>query len=208
MWDEWETNLIVHQRVKTISAERLQGVHAPGKDMTIADDIMLKTKLSDCKLWLNLLVSAVVLAQAPLPCRPGQLSYNPCHPSSLLLLLEEDNAVRSWWQNNLHITGDSSIQDVMTKRRAKTIWPKIRLQKIDSNVALKMVRRKNWPGAHEGFWAGAVKEPPTTGQVWTSFCPNILPDANRNLCKTPDFGMAAGYKNRLLWSAPHTHKNQ
>ena len=149
MWDEWETNLIVHQRVKTISAERLQGVHAPGKDMTIADDIMLKTKLSDCKLWLNLLVGAVVLAQAPLPCRPGQLSYNPCHPSSLLLLLEEDNAVRSWWQNNLHITGDSSIQDVMTKRRAKTIWPKIRLQKIDSNVALKMVRRKNWPG---GSW--------------------------------------------------------
>ena len=149
MWDEWETNLIVHQRVKTISAERLQGVHAPGKDMTIADDIMLKTKLSDCKLWLNLLVGAVVLAQAPLPCRPRQLSYNPCHPPSLLLLLEEDNAVRSWWQNNLHITGDSSIQDVMTKRRAMTIWPKIRLQKIDSNVALKTVRRKNWPG---GSW--------------------------------------------------------
>ena len=147
MWDEWETNLIVHQRVKTISAERLQGVHAPGKDMTIADDIMLKTKLSDSKLWLNLLVGAVVLAQAPLPCRPRQLSYYPCHPPSLLLLLEEDNAVRSWWQNNLHITGEGSIQDVMTKRRAKTIWPKIRLQKIDSNDALKMVRRKNWPGS-------------------------------------------------------------
>ena len=140
MWDEWETNLIVHQRVKTISAERLQGVHAPGKDMTIADDIMLKTKLSDSKLWLNLLVGAVVLAQAPLPCRPRQLSYDPCHPPSLLLLLEV-------MVTEYFAYGEGSIQDVMTKRRAKTIWPKIRLQKIDSNVALKMVRRKNWPGS-------------------------------------------------------------